>query len=284
MRLYELTEGLENPEDNPCWKGYHPVGTKKKNGKTVPNCVPKEGIGETKEAEYGSDYQAMVKRVGDLAKEGPRKTVWDPDKRVYKTVPVNPQKKDGVAEGKDWSPAAEETIKKDKIVSLKNLIAKYKEKGNIAKVRELQAELKSLQTVAEADKLQGTPVVSLSDFDDKDNKKNKYGQVVPKKLKKDDPRVKFHKDQKQGVAEALAENSDQNGWYVLDTKNRKIIANDVSRERAIAIAKSGGYSVWQTENGTFINSAKTVRYPGLGWIDVSETMNEQGVAKDKKGN
>lgn len=27
--------------DNPCWKGYKPVGTKKKNGKTVPNCVPK---------------------------------------------------------------------------------------------------------------------------------------------------------------------------------------------------------------------------------------------------
>jgi hypothetical protein len=27
---------------NPCWKGYHPVGTKKKNGRTVPNCVPKE--------------------------------------------------------------------------------------------------------------------------------------------------------------------------------------------------------------------------------------------------
>jgi hypothetical protein len=25
---------------NPCWKGYHPVGTKKKGGKTVPNCVP----------------------------------------------------------------------------------------------------------------------------------------------------------------------------------------------------------------------------------------------------
>lgn len=25
---------------NPCWKGYHPVGTKKKGGRTVPNCVP----------------------------------------------------------------------------------------------------------------------------------------------------------------------------------------------------------------------------------------------------
>lgn len=28
--------------DNPCWKNYKPVGTKKKNGKTVPNCVPKK--------------------------------------------------------------------------------------------------------------------------------------------------------------------------------------------------------------------------------------------------
>jgi len=28
--------------DNPCWTGYKPVGTKKKGGKTVPNCVPKE--------------------------------------------------------------------------------------------------------------------------------------------------------------------------------------------------------------------------------------------------
>jgi LysM repeat protein len=37
-------EGLEDPKDNPCWKGYKPVGTKKKGGKTVPNCVPKESI------------------------------------------------------------------------------------------------------------------------------------------------------------------------------------------------------------------------------------------------
>lgn len=29
-------------KDTPCWKGYEMIGTKKKNGKTVPNCVPKE--------------------------------------------------------------------------------------------------------------------------------------------------------------------------------------------------------------------------------------------------
>jgi len=39
---FELNEGLKDPKDNPCWKGYKPVGTKKKGGKTVPNCVPKE--------------------------------------------------------------------------------------------------------------------------------------------------------------------------------------------------------------------------------------------------
>jgi hypothetical protein len=38
---FDLTEGLRDPKDNPCWKGYKPVGTKKKGGKTVPNCVPK---------------------------------------------------------------------------------------------------------------------------------------------------------------------------------------------------------------------------------------------------
>lgn len=39
---FDLNEGLKDPKDNPCWKGYKPVGTKKKGGRTVPNCVPKE--------------------------------------------------------------------------------------------------------------------------------------------------------------------------------------------------------------------------------------------------
>jgi hypothetical protein len=34
--------------ENPCWKGYKPVGTKKKGGKTVPNCVPKESVEEAR--------------------------------------------------------------------------------------------------------------------------------------------------------------------------------------------------------------------------------------------
>ena len=32
--------------ENPCWKGYEMVGTKKKGGRTVPNCVPEEVVQE----------------------------------------------------------------------------------------------------------------------------------------------------------------------------------------------------------------------------------------------
>jgi hypothetical protein len=88
------------------------------------------------------------------------------------------------------------------------------------KARSMEPELNRLaaqihraeqsQGVAEADQLPGTPVVSLSDFDDKDNKKNRYGQTVPKKLKKDDPRVKFHKEPEQ---KEVDEGYDKWGWH-----------------------------------------------------------------------
>lgn len=35
-----LGQVQEKKMKNTCWKGYKPIGTKKKNGKTVPNCVP----------------------------------------------------------------------------------------------------------------------------------------------------------------------------------------------------------------------------------------------------
>jgi len=48
---------------------------------------------EAKEADYGSKFQDMVKRVKVSAQQGPKKTVWVPAKYgtggVYKVVPVN---------------------------------------------------------------------------------------------------------------------------------------------------------------------------------------------------
>ena len=74
---------------------------------TNPN-DPQQGVAEgEKEADYGSNYQAMVKRVGQMAKQGERKTVWDPVKRVYKTVPVTQPKEQGMAAGSmnEFAPA-----------------------------------------------------------------------------------------------------------------------------------------------------------------------------------
>ena len=64
----DIEEGLRDPKDNPCWKGYHPVGTKQKNGRTVPNCVPnaKESVEEAGPFSYGAKKPRRGS-VADLA-------------------------------------------------------------------------------------------------------------------------------------------------------------------------------------------------------------------------
>jgi len=74
MRVSQIiAEGLRDPKDNPCWKGYKPVGTKKKGGKTVPNCVPKEGVEEGEQRmsraakgneKYGKDGMKALAKAG----------------------------------------------------------------------------------------------------------------------------------------------------------------------------------------------------------------------------
>jgi hypothetical protein len=43
---------------DPCWKGYEMVGTKKKGGREVPNCVPKESV--TIQDADGNDYVEFI--------------------------------------------------------------------------------------------------------------------------------------------------------------------------------------------------------------------------------
>jgi hypothetical protein len=40
-------------ESNPCWDGYKQIGTKKKKGKTVPNCVPVKESDQQQTYDYG---------------------------------------------------------------------------------------------------------------------------------------------------------------------------------------------------------------------------------------
>ncbi len=93
----ELSEGLRDPKDNPCWKGYKPVGTKKKGGRTVPNCVPKESVEEsglqyyTGKKKYGKDGMAALAQAG---REGASEEELGKIKDKYKKEDHGPENPD----------------------------------------------------------------------------------------------------------------------------------------------------------------------------------------------
>jgi hypothetical protein len=62
-----FAEEMEGPD--PCWKGYEMVGTKKKNGKEVPNCVKKKSSDNAESCD--SDYSEVKVPTGwNVSKSG----------------------------------------------------------------------------------------------------------------------------------------------------------------------------------------------------------------------
>jgi hypothetical protein len=55
---------LTSDKDNPCWKGYEPIGTKRLKGRSVPNCVPVAGAG-SETAAVPEKYKHINFRPGD---------------------------------------------------------------------------------------------------------------------------------------------------------------------------------------------------------------------------
>jgi len=56
-----------NEDSDPCWASHKMVGTKKKGGKQVPNCVPKEGVAEDHEIQMASsELQSIAKNAVNL--------------------------------------------------------------------------------------------------------------------------------------------------------------------------------------------------------------------------
>jgi hypothetical protein len=99
--------GLENPKDNPCWRGYHPVGTKIKDGKKVPNCVPVneevdeydvEGLEDIKEfVEYIREYVGLLQEgLNEAEYQGRKVSLGKPmrgDVKKFKVYVKNPKGK-----------------------------------------------------------------------------------------------------------------------------------------------------------------------------------------------
>jgi len=74
--LYEYSYIKEDvtEEEDPCWDDYHMVGMKNKNGKKVPNCVPKESVNKDTSdnllSEYAVDAKGHKSSTGGLTKKG----------------------------------------------------------------------------------------------------------------------------------------------------------------------------------------------------------------------
>jgi len=71
----EIEEGLKQARKNvgagKCWDGYVAKGTKKKDGKEVPNCVPEEVERIDEVAPSGAKYERMIKHIKKgYAKDG----------------------------------------------------------------------------------------------------------------------------------------------------------------------------------------------------------------------
>jgi len=54
-----INEKPKKMDDNPCWKGYEMVGKKMKNGKEVPNCVPKNESIEYTDIIYEDEFGSL---------------------------------------------------------------------------------------------------------------------------------------------------------------------------------------------------------------------------------
>ena len=50
-------------KQDPCWDGYEAIGMKEKNGKTVPNCVPKGAASAKDKAQKFQESQVICQSV-----------------------------------------------------------------------------------------------------------------------------------------------------------------------------------------------------------------------------
>ena len=94
--------------DDPCWKGYKMVGTKKKGGKEVPNCVPRESM------ELESAFEDMMGQFSEEDDDGAKKS----------DVPAALRKAKG---DKDWKMSTKDLEKeKERNISSSEWLKKHK--------------------------------------------------------------------------------------------------------------------------------------------------------------
>jgi hypothetical protein len=145
-----ITTEAKKMKDDPCWKDYEMVGTKKKNGKEVPNCVPKEDVSLESTKEYGKSQAAIARKRQQAAM---RPGEMDKLKRL-KDMLKNANNKVGVV--KKESVDLEEAVQ-DWTVTVTKPVNKLK-KGATQKVKARSA----FEAINKAVKLWGDPALKAA--------------------------------------------------------------------------------------------------------------------------
>ena len=109
LRGTPMKEEKKMKGEDPCWKGYEMIGKKMKNGKEVPNCVPKEGVKEETIAESGG-VKVFKTDAGHIEKYGENNFAVYLDGKKQKAYDSLEAAKKALASGKDQEELGEAKV------------------------------------------------------------------------------------------------------------------------------------------------------------------------------
>jgi len=169
-------------KDDPCWKDYKMVGMKKKNGKDVPNCVPKEEV-EIKEGgmkEIDTNKKELERLSTRLSQLRDRKNAnaggdtTDVEKQIKQTqMSVIDVKKRLSATKTEEVETVEEAAGPDRLTNLNDKISKLQ--VNLSKLDKSKPESKTKEAIIKSDLV--TAKLRLQDLMQKRNTETKKESV-----------------------------------------------------------------------------------------------------------
>lgn len=306
MRYREVLEKKKMAaKDDPCWDGYHMVGTKTKDGREVPNCVPgRKGVNEEHDQSHGSPYDRgsadrYYGRSPDPHKggvgggSGPRVTDLTPDEvKAYMA---------GYKEETDrkvWEDETNEAVADvdarpgEKIESsyIKMLMYKLKHDKplNRRELEDLKAHLKVLgvsrmmEPKTEAMKLSDLPPgmrrkLTMKDIEDESPKGGYRYRVHHGKPEHERPRDFMNKDAAEEYARAVKGRVEDLGESSVD--ERKLTAHEKERREDIVKGMKKAKGDFEKRYGS---RAKEVMYATATKMAKNEDINEaQRLAADE---
>lgn len=92
--MYKAADHMKEGDGDPCWDSHKQVGMKKKGGKMVPNCVPKNEEVEVEEGMKPLPKNKMFRKAGNLGRDvvspsvtdDQRQKAYDRSKKIVKTL------------------------------------------------------------------------------------------------------------------------------------------------------------------------------------------------------